>query len=191
MSDNRLYNTLTKSDMWNGDCVQMSFDPNNDRTKAYDANDLEMGFAKTTLGNSVYVWQTPTPYTGSETPDWLNIVRDDDGCVTRYMIAIPSSIIPGVKLQSNSEFGHNIGVNDADSLYRDNWIQLTNGTIDSKNPSLYVPFILKDSEDKELIPSLAGTIFSGKIVSNEKKIIPFTDVYGHWAENQIASLYER
>lgn len=189
--DNRLYNTLTKSDMWNGDCVQMSFDPNNDRTKAYDANDLEMGFAKTTLGNSVHVWQTPTPYTGSETPDWLNIVRDDDGCVTRYMIAIPSSVIPGVKLQSDSVFGHNIGVNDADSLYRDNWIQLTNGTIDSKNPSLYVPFILKDSEDKELIPSLAGTIFSGKIVSNEKKIIPFTDVYGHWAENQIASLYER
>ena len=187
--DNRLYNALSKSDMWNGDCIQMTFDVNNNKTPAYDTTDIDMGFAATTLGNSVYVWQAPTAYTGSGTPDWLQIIRNDDLNITRYVAAIPKSILQGINFSAGSVFGYNVGFNEADTLYRETWYQLTNGTIDSKSPMHYETFTLVNPENKELLPSIAKDIFVNKLDAQETKRIPFTDVSGHWAENQITSLY--
>ncbi|MBQ7794820.1 MAG: S-layer homology domain-containing protein [Clostridia bacterium] len=187
--DNRLYNALSRSDMWNGDCIQMTFDVNNNKTTAYDATDIELGFAATTLGNAVHVWQSPTAYSGSETPEWLQIIRNDDLNLTRYVAAIPKNVLQGINFTAGSKFGYNVGFNEADTLYRDTWYQLTNGTIDSKNPSHYETFTFVDSTNKELLPSLAESIFADKLENVAVKLNPFTDVYGHWAENQITSLY--
>ncbi len=188
--DNRFYNTLVRSDMWNGDCIQMTFDPENDKSTAYQADDIEVGFAKTTDGNSLYFWQTPIEYNETEQPEWLNIIRDDDKNLTRYMMAIPKEVLPGMELTTGFEYGYNIGINDADSLYRDNWAQLSKGTIDSKDPSKYNTFKLIDSESSELIPSIGDSIFSGHIEDIETVKTQFRDIEGHWAQKKIETLYE-
>lgn len=187
--DNVFMNWLANSDMWNGDCLQMSFDVGNDKTTSYDKNDIDLGFAYTSALEQFWVWQSPTPYTGPNNVSWSHIIRNDDKKLTRYVAAIPSSVLTDLKLASGTEFGYNVGLNDADLLYREYWYQFTNGTIDSKNPSLYETFSLIDFENKELKPSKSSEIFEGTLESKLEKKIPFTDVYGHWAENQITSLY--
>lgn len=188
--DNMFCNTLVRSDIWNGDCIQMTFDPENDKAAAYQSDDIEVGFARTTDGNSIYFWQTPVEYTGTEQPDWLNIIRDDDKKITRYMMAIPKEVLPGMELKTGFEFGYNIGVNDADSQFRDNWAQLSNGTIDTKNPSMYYTFKLTDAENAELIPSIGESIFSDEIVETEAAKTQFKDIDGHWAQAKIETLYD-
>lgn len=187
--DNVFLNSLANSDMWNGDCVQMSFDVGNNKSKSYDNNDIDMGFAYTQEKEQFWVWQAPTPYTGSHNVSWSHVIRNEDKKLTRYVAAIPNSVLTGLNLASGTEFGYNVGLNDADSLYREYWYQLTNGTIDSKNPSLYETFKLIDSENKELKPSKSSDIFEGRLESNVEKRIPFTDVYDHWSENYVTSLY--
>ncbi len=187
--DNRLYNALMKSDMWNGDCIQMSFDTGNEKSKAYDSNDLEMGFAITSLGDNFHVWNSPEKYTGSPTPEWLNIIRNDDNHITRYVVAIPKSLLPGMSLANGFKFGYNVGMNDADTLYRERWEQLTNGTIDSKNPSLYETFTLIDDTNKDFKEGIAASIFINSLESNTNKIISFEDIGSHWSENQVTTLY--
>ena len=133
-----------ESNMWQGDCMQVSIDPLNDNnTKAYAADDFELGFSKTSNGDEFYAWQSPNGLSGGEV-EWLKIIRNDATCRTKYIISFDKNIISNLKLENGNVFGMNFVLNDADMLGRDAFYQFTKGTADAKNPSLYADFKFVD-----------------------------------------------
>ena len=124
--------------------MQVSIDPLNDNnTKAYAADDFELGFSKTSNGDEFYAWQSPNGLSGGEV-EWLKIIRNDATCRTKYIISFDKNIISNLKLENGNVFGMNFVLNDADMLGRDASYQFTKGTADAKNPSLYADFKFVD-----------------------------------------------
>ena len=138
--------------IWDGDCIQISIDPDNDGAKmsgstpAYNSDDYELGFAQTALGNEFYSWKSPEKIAGGVVK-WFNFARNDVEGWSRYLIKLDKNTLKDFDFNSNKVIGLNFAYNDADLLTRDNFAQFTLGTADQKNPSLYADFTLRPVRD--------------------------------------------
>ncbi len=138
--------TYGGNDMWRGDSVQVSLDVLNDGGTKYGSDDYEFGFTFAPEGNSAYAFTAPEGKVGEYPKNMVSVIRDDDKHITRYLIVISKSEVPAIELKNGNVFGYNIGVNDADILSRDQYIQFTKGTCDTKRPDYYYDFILAPYE---------------------------------------------
>lgn len=129
--------------IYNGDCIQISIDPLNDKTAAYVGNCYEYGFAMGDTQVSSYAWYTPTGVTAGVMPaEWVKIIRDDDKKLTRYFIAIPLENLKPMELYEGKQFGMNIVANDADWMQRERVVELVPGTAVAKTPSVFPSWTL-------------------------------------------------
>jgi hypothetical protein len=157
--DDVQYNYFTGMGIWDGDCVQISIDSKNTKSvKKYDDDDYELGIAIGGLGVEWYAWQSPVKNTIGSV-DFINVIRDNDKKVTRYIAAFPKNEIPTLDMKEGNVFGLNIAVNEGDVLARDDFYQFTKGTADTKNPSLYVDFTMVSENGAEFADGRADEIF--------------------------------
>jgi len=163
--DDAFLNINTGASMWNGDCLQISVDSQHTKSEKYDGDDYEFGFALTEKGMEVYTWQSPiTNKTG--VVDYLNVIRDNDRMVTRYLFAIPKSEIPTLNFAEGTVFGFNLVSNDADVLDRENLYEFTEGTGFGKTPYKYADFIFAGSTN-EVYTGVTEEIFPSQIEKSE------------------------
>lgn len=180
---------FTGTNMWQGDCIQFSLDGDNCKGTNYSQGDYEIGFAHTPLGMESYTWYAPKDIPMG-TVDWFKMIRNDELHFSRYLVAMDKSVLPTATFAEGSKYGMNIGVNDNDYLMREGWYQFTNGTVDSKNPSLYADFTFIKASDKTLSDGFANNIFPVNVESkiNDTKAEKYNDIAGHWAEATIKSM---
>ena len=193
--DNSHINGKMSGQIWDGDCVQVSIDPNNDKDdKKYETEDYEYGFAYTDMqGNVSYSWYANGHKAGDEPSDYSVMMRDNQTKLSRYLIRLPQSAVTPLTLREGSEFGYNIAVNDADFTSRERLIEYVPGTAASKSPSVYPTYVLTGSEEAPTgnatcpIPSgmKAGDIDSDNTGES------FVDIDGHWAKNMIEAFAKR
>lgn len=160
--DDVQYNYFTGTGIWDGDSMQISIDSKNTDSTKYDDDDYELGIAIGGLGVEWYAWQSPVKNTLGNV-DFINVIRDDDKKVTRYIAAFPNSEISTLTLKEGNVFGMNIAINEADVLNRDAFYQFTKGTADSKNPSLYADFSFVIGSKANYIEGKATELFPDSI----------------------------
>ena len=180
------------TNMWQGDCIQLSLDPLNDgrSSSGYGSDDYELGFSYTAVGQEFFAWTAPTQLSGG-TVDWFKVIRNDDLKITRYLIRLDKSILSNIDLTEGNVMGLNIAVNDADILGRENFYQFTLGTADSKNPDYYADFTLSSSVPENTVDGMAEILFPVKLEATEVEFKNgFKDIEGHWAKEIIEKMYE-
>lgn len=156
--------------MWQGDSMQVSFDPLNDGThlplegygKAYGPDDYELGFARTSKGNEFFAWKSPKTLQQGAV-EWFKLLRDNEACCTRYLIKISRDMIENLKLEKGATISMNIALNDADLLQRERYIQFTKGTADKKDPDNYADFVFSDVKSENMTAGKASEVFPTKI----------------------------
>lgn len=165
--DNAYLQTYTGSSIWNGDCIQIGLDPNNDKkVGSYAADDYEFGMTVSPLGTETYFWYKPSSSAGQNgVVDWFKCIRNNDENFSRYLAVLDKSIISGVNLKEGSKFGMNYVINDNDILVRDNFFQFTKGLADVKDPSQWADFNFIGTENAELTDGRATSIFPLKAES--------------------------
>ena len=191
--DERFLQEYTGTNMWQGDCIQLSVDPLNDGAKeggGYRPDDYELGFSFTAKGHEFFSWTSPGQLP-SGVVDWFKVVRNDELHITRYLISLDKSILSNLDLSEGNVFGMNLAINDADILGRENFYQFTLGTADSKNPDLYADFTLSYSEPEDTVDGIAETLFPTKLEASEVRFEEgFKDIEGHWAKDIIESMHK-
>lgn len=191
--DERFLQEFTGTNMWQGDCIQLSLDPLNDGSNdggGYRSDDYELGFSLTPLGLEFYAWTSPTQLQ-SGVVDNFKVIRNDDMCITRYLISLDKSIIGNVDISEGNAIGLNIALNDADILGRENYYQFTLGTADSKNPSEYADFTFSSSEPTNVVDGTAEELFPVKFEASEIVFDEgFVDIENHWAKDTIETMYK-
>jgi hypothetical protein len=181
---------ITKGyESYNADCIQLSFDPVNDKTAGtYGANDYEYTVSLHPSGPQIYAHNAPVgQQAGDRSSDWARIVRDDALRVTRYYLRFPKAELAPLPLTVGAEYGLNVVLNDADVTYRESYAQLTSGTGDGKNPSKYLTWRLFPAETNAA--PLAGAAKHTRVTLSEGAGAPsFEDIGGHWAAAEILAL---
>lgn len=136
------------ANMWKNDSVQISLDPLNNREAPYGADDVEWSFALADDGThlvNVFNSTAPNPNGDMSGKVPFEAIRDEAAKRTRYEFKIPSAYVKDLRPALGGKLGFNVAVNDADYQNgRDNFIQWTQGTADSKNTSLYDAFAFVD-----------------------------------------------
>ncbi|KIL38339.1 hypothetical protein SD70_27090 [Gordoniibacillus kamchatkensis] len=136
------------ANLWKNDSVQVSLDPLNDRESPYGPDDTEWGFALAddgTLLVNIFNSAPPNPNGDVSGRIPFKAVRDEAAGRTRYEFQIPAAYVKDLKPKLGGTIGFNVAVNDADYQNgRDNFIQWTKGTADSKNTGLYDSFSFAD-----------------------------------------------
>ncbi|MFD0693903.1 OmpL47-type beta-barrel domain-containing protein [Paenibacillus sp. GCM10027628] len=136
------------ANLWKNDSVQISLDPLNNRESPYGADDTEWGFALTDDGKllvNIFNSTLPNPNGDVSGLTPFRAVRDEAAGRTMYEVKIPSSYVKDLKPGLGGTIGLNVAVNDADLQNgRDDFIQWTKGTADSKNTALYDSFLFMD-----------------------------------------------
>lgn len=158
--DDGFHNAQTGQGIWDGDSIQLSLDSKNNKSTAYDGDDYEFGFALGGLGKpEVWTWYSPIQNQHGAV-EWIDVVRDNNKKITRYLMAIPKSEIPTISLAEGNVIGLNVVVNEADALTREVLYEFTPGTGYEKNPSKWAsfPFIVApeetyDGEAEEIFPT--------------------------------------
>ncbi|WP_079908729.1 sugar-binding protein [Paenibacillus sp. 32352] len=158
------------ANMWKNDSVQISLDPLSNREAPYGADDTEWGFALTNDGSlPVHIFYSAPPNPNGEVSGRVpfKAVRDETAKRTIYEFKIPSAYVKDLKPGLGGKIGLNVAVNDADLQNgRDNFIQWTPGTADSKNTALYDAFTFIDYQ-----PQLPATGVSGVAVQPEELLL--------------------
>lgn len=138
------------SNLWKNDSVQASLDPLDDGGSPYGPDDVEWGFALTDDGQkltNVFSSSAPNPNGDISGRVPFAAVRDETAKRTIYEMKFPSSFVRDLRPAEGARIALNVAVNDADLQNgRDDFIQWTPGTADSKNPSLYDSFLLVDED---------------------------------------------
>ena len=143
--------------IWQGDSVQIGFDSDNTKSKSYDADDYEIGATLNALGEETCAWQGEPNL--ADFKNWLKIVRNDDNHNTRYLLAVPKTALPNLKLLEGSQFGINFAANDCDMFMRESFIEYTLGLASSKNPSLWNTFALRPAAAETYVDGKAKEVF--------------------------------
>lgn len=131
---------------WEGDSVQLFWDPNNTKTTNYSAaaGDEDIGIAKTPQGNQAYEFNGPT--SGLLSNVKLTIVPGKQAGDMWYEAAIPLSDFSTFTTQSGHEFGFNFLVNDNNGNGRLGWIWLAPGIGNAWDPADFPTFTLVRAE---------------------------------------------
>lgn len=189
--DERFLQEFNGTNMWQGDCIQLSIDPQNDGSAeggGYNSDDYELGFSYTALGDEFFAWTSPSQLQ-SGTVDWFKVIRNDDLKITRYLIRLDKSILSNFSMDEGNVLGLNLAINDADILGRENYYQFTLGTAESKNPDYYADFTLSSSEPKDTVDGIADQLFPEKLEATEVAFEDgFVDISNHWAKDSIEAM---
>lgn len=183
--------TKPGNEIYNGDCVQISIDPNNDKNDLlYATEDYEYGFAYSDQGGNVaWSWYSAKRPGGSEPSEWTVMLRDNKQYLSRYLIKLPQSAIEPLKLQKGSAFGVNIPINEADWVNRNRFIEFVPGTGVYKMPSVFPNYILAGKEEtpsgKNICPIPTVLSKNGDNQNYGGEFTGFKDIKGHWAETVI------
>ena len=145
--------------MWQGDSVQLAFDPlvnglNADGSiiESYLDDDTELTFGKTSSGaDEAYAGTAAAGTVVGNRENYVKIIRNDAEHITRYLIKIPAAEI-ALTLGMNERFGYTAVINDADTLMREQYIGVTRGLGDYKAPGHYYTFTCLPSE-KAKVPA--------------------------------------
>lgn len=187
------------ADIWNGDCVQVSIDPNNDKDDSkYETEDYEYGFAYSDQGGNVaYSWYKADKTPGEEPNTYSTMLRENDTRLSRYLIKLPAEAISPMKLEEGTLFGYNVVLNDADFTEREKFIEYVPGTGAEKKPSIYPTYKLIAKEE---IPSgmsncpIPSTMVASETVSDPNQSgqeMYFDDIRNHWAAQTIIEFAEQ
>jgi hypothetical protein len=153
----------TGSNLWDGDCIQISLDPENNgsittgASERYLDDDFEMGFALTGAGEEFHQWRGPNKNPSGKV-EWAKIIRNTDVGCTRYLVALSASSF-NLKLGEGKTVTFNVAVNEADALGREFFHQITNGTADSKTPEWYYDYLLVPATSSAYESSSTENIF--------------------------------
>ena len=197
----------TGGSMWGGDSIQFSIDTLNNKSTSYDLDDFEWGMGFTQNGIEVFLYSMPPAFEGGIMPsEWCSIVRDDAMHLTRYLIRIPKEYTAPLPLRAGTKIGFNLGLNDADTTTRERHAQLTSGTTDNKNPSLYETFVLGAAESALPLDNLSSfnipvdmdinydnnfkyfweVTLAERQQEDDPNVKPnFVDLEGHWGKDEI------
>ncbi|WP_145947179.1 sugar-binding protein [Paenibacillus sp. Y412MC10] len=162
VGDNIHKQSENAANLWKNDSVQISLDPLNNREAPYGPDDVEWGFGLTdtgTLLTNIFSSSLPNPNGDISGKTPFAAVRDEKAKRTFYELKIPSAYVGHLQPSIGGHIGLNVAVNDADLQNgRDDFIQWTKGTADSKNTSLYDSFVFIDdvppAAPDETAPSL-------------------------------------
>jgi hypothetical protein len=132
------------ADLWNGDSVQVDFDPGNNNSAVPSA---QFGFAD----GSIYRYSViPTEdivesYKLGPAPAGTSAVVTRKDKVTRYEIAIAASAIwPNFDLRAGTSCGFSLLVNNSDETGRKGWIQWSSGIGSFRDSTLFGRMIFAD-----------------------------------------------
>ncbi|RED58176.1 S-layer homology domain-containing protein [Cohnella phaseoli] len=132
------------ANLWKNDSIQISLDPLNRRESPYGAADTEWGFALGDDGRhlvNIFYSAPPNPNGDVSGQVPFEAIRDEAAGMTYYELMIPGAYVKDLGPALGQTIGFNVAVNDADYQNgRDNFIQWTQGTADSKSPALYDRF---------------------------------------------------
>ncbi len=165
--DDAHHQPLVTEGIWNGDSIQMAYDPlktgvnsSGNTAGGYDKDDTEIGVALTnSMIVTVGVWQNTPDKTAIE--KGASIIRDKDAKITRYFVKVPKSAIPNLELKEGDTVRMDIGANDGDTYYRDRYIYFVkHGVTMEKRTSLFHEFYMAPQvEVTESSNSVATDIF--------------------------------
>lgn len=150
---------FTGGNVWQGDSVQISIDPllngiaaDGSIIDSYQDDDSEFSFAKVSTGeDQAYLGRAAKSLETGTREGYVKIIRSNEENITRYLIRIPVEDAQ-LKLGVNEQFGWNAVLNDADTLTRERYVQVTRGTGDYKAPGHYYTFTCLPSE-KAKVPA--------------------------------------
>lgn len=137
VKDNAHVQHFAGSEVWQGDSIQLALSLQDGR-----ADYLEVQFALTSDGKAEsWIDRRPPESKLVAGPNRGQLPFDikRDGTQTRYRIRIPWSAL-SLSRSSESGFRLNFIVNDDDGLGRKQWLQITPGIGEEKNPSLFHMF---------------------------------------------------
>ena len=142
VADGTQSNAATGGSIWQGDNVQISLDPENDKNAGgYAGDDFEFGFALTDeIGLDSYAWKLADGVDFDPALQKFAVVHKGD--VTIYEIVLPAAQIAPTSLKKGSVFGADVLVNDDDGEGRQ-YVEWTPGIGASKDPGSYNDFALQ------------------------------------------------
>lgn len=186
-------NVQVASSCWNGDAIQIGIDTLDNGGMGYSDDDYEYGIAKTEIDGIVtYAFHAPADVKGGRKPDdWLQIKRDENEKLTRYLLRIPKDSIKPLSLSENTVFGMDILVADANLTSRDKYAGLANAIADGKKPDWYWSFKLVSDTSKiesDKYPPIPVEFNTESVDVSDSS---FKDISGHWAENDIKYMKKR
>lgn len=146
VTDSVFNEPYTGFNIWEGDSLQLFWDPENAKTTSYDAADgqVDIGIAKTPNGDQAYEFNGPTPGLLSNVK--MTIVPGPSGGDMWYEVAIPLSDLPDFTDQAGTQYGFNVLVNDNNGNGRLGWIWLAPGIGNAFDPAEWPTFSLVNSE---------------------------------------------
>jgi hypothetical protein len=135
--------THTGTDLWQGDSIQVSFDPKHEKTGgAYGPNDIELGFALASGSGKLLSVPYVSPVKNIMDKIHYNVIRDETQKTTTYLVCIPFDQLNGLTSKEGLVYGFNAAVHDSDrSFVREHMLELTEGT-SAKDPSKYYDWVL-------------------------------------------------
>ena len=145
VTDSIFSEPYTGFNQWQGDSVQLFWDPQNTKTTTYDASagDEDIGIAKTPVGNQAYEFQGPRP--GLRSSVQTKIVPGPSGGDMWYEVAIPLSDFANFTASTRHQYGFDFLINDNNGSGRLGWIWLTPGVGNGFIPADFPTFTLVQS----------------------------------------------
>ena len=141
VKDDIFKNNSSDDSLWNGDSLQIAFDPFGDTLPGmgYDKNDCEYGFALTKKGKQSWCWFPPGEKGLQK--DIPFEIKLSSGYLF-YEVSIPFEKI-GIQPCEGKRFKFNLVIFDDDKgKGAEKWFALTPGITGGKDPSLFREFIL-------------------------------------------------
>ena len=143
VTDDVFVNSKDAAHLWEGDCIQMAFDPASDaRGAGYRNDEVEINLAYSDKEKATVVSQS-WPLPGGFPKSVRAVVKPGKGCID-YEAAIPFSMLPPLEPRRGRVFGFNFTALDNDLKKIDYWMGLTYGICGGKNASLFKKFILTE-----------------------------------------------
>lgn len=132
----------TGFNQWQGDSIQMFWDPQNTKTTTYDAayGDEDFGIAKTPVGDQAYEFQGPAP--GLHSDVTMKIIPGPSGGDLWYEVAIPMQDLADFTATAGHQYGFDFLVNDNNGTGRLGWIWLAPGVGNAFDPADFPTFTL-------------------------------------------------
>lgn len=187
-------NAQVGANIWNGDSIQLAIDPLNDGGNEYKSDDFEFGFALTDYGKSVFAWKDAVTNKEEKKPEeWVNIIRDNENEHTRYMIKIPKAAVAPLSFKTGNVFGMDVLYNNSNVGTRNDYAAFADAIAHGKFPDKYWDFIFVEDKinfDNTNEPVIPGKITGSTDYSNDDRI-KFSDISGHWAEDEIKNFVKR
>ena len=153
VKDSYFRQTATGEKIWAGDCMQVAFDPLNEKTLSN--NYILLGFTATDKP-SMWCWHHPDKkYAANDISKYCKLRTKRTKIGYTYEVAIPWSLLKPFSID-RGKVGFNIVMLDDDGVGPRHWMGITDGIAGGKNPSLYKPLYFSNPE-QVLLSSMKET----------------------------------